>query len=416
MGKFVNKNYKDTVDSIVDIGKDLLKNPYYLFNDKKACSVNYYHISAEKSTMDEASRIPYSELGDDCPFRFNLIKDFFVYGIERVQLSLENGDQGLESGEIAGEAIILPGTITPYPGDYFEIQHIHDSTWLFRVNQVDKDTLDDGANIWKISYKLEHTDNSNIINLIADDYTMVIDYVGTEYNPILKSNKYEVIKDLDDICVQLKRYFKELFYNDKVQTFIFTNVYEDKFYDPYMIEFLIRNKIMENSGQKDYIYIDHKLPVPKTFSIDYNNTFFRSFESKDKKHLLKSMKESTADYISNIISIFNSRPEDYFQLNYKVYTYEDVSICGSNSHNVLDCFPKEIVENIVNGELFKEEDKYIYNIMVKYFNNIDYEEIDFECVESIDYSTDMHIFFLIPIIIFCLESYIVSEITKKDLY
>ena len=413
MGKFINTSYKNTIDSITDITKDLIKNPYYLFNDKKACIVNYYHINTEQSTMDEASRIPYSELGEDCPFRFNLIKDFFVYGIERIQLSLENGDEGLESGEISGEAVILPGTITPYPGDYFEIPHIKDSTWLFRVNQVDKDTLDDGANIWKITYKLEHTDNSSIINLIKDDYNMVIDYVGTSYNPIIKSSKYNLVKDIDDICVQLKRYFKELFYNDKVQTFTFSNVYEDKFYDPFMIEFLIRNKIMENSGQKDYLYIDHKLPIPATFSIDYNNTFFRSFESNDKKHLFSSKKDSTAEYISNIVSIFNSRPENYFQLNYKVYTYENVSVFNRNTHNILQCFPNDITEQIISGKLYEENNKEIYNILIKYFNNYDYNEKDFECIENIDYSTDMHIFYLLPLLIFCLESFIISIISKK---
>ena len=56
----------------------------------------------------------------------------FIYGAEKIQLSLENGDFGLESGEIAGESIILPNTITPYTGDYFEIPHIK-SKLLFKL-------------------------------------------------------------------------------------------------------------------------------------------------------------------------------------------------------------------------------------------------------------------------------------------
>ena len=37
----------------------------------------------------------------------------------------------------------------------------------------------------------------------------------------------------------LKKYFQELFYNERVQTFIFMDLTEFRMYDPYMIEFLI---------------------------------------------------------------------------------------------------------------------------------------------------------------------------------
>ena len=412
MGNFVNTTYKDTVNSITNITKDILKNPYYIYNNLKAFEVEYYHINKEKSTMDESARIPYAYSGEDCPFRFNLIHGMYLYGDNKIQLSLENGEQGLESGDITGEAIILPNTITPYVGDYFEIVHTGD-TWLFRVNDVQKDTLDDGANIWKIGYKLEHTDNSSLMQLVddGDEYTMIVQNVGTNYNPIIKSDKYRLLEVVDTVCVELKRYYRELFYSQKVQTFIFVGVYGDYFYDPYMVEFLIRNKILANSGQKDYVYIDHKLPIPATFSLDYNKTFFRSFEQYDKEHLMRSNRESTAEYINNPVSIFNSRPEEYFEMNYKVYRRVE-NTPNPVAHNIIECFPTRVVDAIMENSLLEDINDSVYNIFVKYFNDIDYCEHDFDIIENVDYNDSKSMFYLIPLLIFCLESYIKKNLLR----
>lgn len=414
MGSFINTSYKDIVTSIHDITKEVIKNPYYPYNDKKPSFVTYYHINTEKSTMDEYARIPYDELNVDCPFRFNRIKDFVVYGLEKIQVSLDNSDQGLESGDITGEIIILPGTITPYPGDYFEINQIKDSTWLFRVNDVQKDTLDDGANIWKILYKLEHTDNTRILDLVDDEdnYNMLITNVGTRYNPIITSTKYELLKALDELCVGLKKYYKELFYSSRVQTFIFCGHMTDYFYDAFMIEFLIRNNIMGNHGE--YLYVDHKIKVPNTFSLDYNKTFFRSFEMKDKKHLSIAIIESTADYINVPMSIFHTRPENYFSLNYKVYSFDTVnSVTNLRTHNVIQCFPREIINAIINGELFLREDKNaVYNTIIKYFNDIDLDDKDLDFLEYAEYIDTIEIFYLLPLLIFCIERFVEKNLLK----
>ena len=401
MGNFINTTYKDTMESIVSISEDLIKNPLYIFNDKKALKVLYYNINCEESTLDEAARIPYSNLGLSSPFRFNRINDMFIYGAEKIQLSLENGDFGLESSEITGEAIILPNTITPYPGDYFEISHLK-RTFLFKVNDVQKDTLDDGANIWKIGYKLDHTENTKILPLIVSDWNMVVNNVGTSYSPIIESAKYDLIEKLDIVAVQLKEYFKDIFYNNKIQTFCFTNFYLDKFYDPFMIEFLLRNKILNNSGQRDYVYIDHKLKLNKTFSIDYNKTFFRSVETKDISHLKRAKTKSTAEYINDIMSIFSKRPENYFCLNYFVPSYESVPTVYS-VHDVMNCFPDELVDNIIENKYFDAEDKLFYNIIIKYFNNDDISLDDIKCLEYIDYLDNIDLFFAIPVLIYCIE-------------
>lgn len=410
MGKFINTNFSDAVNNVTETVRTFLNNPYYLFNDKKPTLVTYYNINGEKSTLDEGARINYSDLGDNCPLRYNRITDFVVYGIDRIALSLENGEFGLESGEITGDVVILPGTIEPYPGDYFSIDHAKDSNWLFRINDVQKDTLDNGANIWKCGYKLEHDDNTDILPLVTDDYKLLINNIGTKYNTILESKKYDLLDAMDHICTTLKQYYTSLFYDQRVQTFIFVNYGEDHFYDPYMIEFLIRNRILDNGVHNDYIYIDHKIETKRTFALDYNRTFFKAVEDRDINSLIKCKTDSTADYIDEFGSIFNSRADDYWQMNYFVPSV-DPTPQPYQFHNVMNCFPKDLIIDCKDNHLYTQPEIDAnwelgwYNIITKHFNHTVLDETDYAHLEECEFSDNIRAFYFIPLIIFAIETY-----------
>ena len=414
MGKFINTEYTKAIDKISDTVKTLLNNPYYMWNDKKPTITTYYHINAERSTMDETLRIPYNDTGKDSPFRYNKIQKFVMYGLDRIQIALERGDFGLESAEVTGDAIVLPGTITPCVNDYFEIDLATktDGPWLFRVINVDKDTLDNGNNIWKLGYKLEHTTNDSILPLVTDSYTMIPNNIGTRYTPILKSDKYDLVEGVDNVCVTLKHYYISLFYRPQVQTFIFVNYVEDLFYDPYMIEFLIRNGILEGMGSRnnDYIYIDHKIEPIKTFALDYNRTFFKCVEDRDMYSLQKAKIDSTADYINDFGSIFDQRAENYFKMNYSVPTY-DATSAPMVFHNVMETFPKSILPKILKKDLYTKAEIAmnpvfgIYNVFIKFFNKVLINEDDYHNLERMDFDDSIKNFYLIPILIFCLEKF-----------
>ena len=154
MGKFTNTSYTNTIDKLVDATKSKLNNPYYIFTDKKPTKVTYYAQNIEKSTLDEASGLYEAHVGDASAFRYNKIKDFIIYGIERITTDYDVSDFGTESAPISGDAVILPNTITPRPGDFFAISYVKE-TLLFKVNGVTSDTLDTGANFYKIEYAAE---------------------------------------------------------------------------------------------------------------------------------------------------------------------------------------------------------------------------------------------------------------------
>ena len=123
-GKFINTTHNDNLNKMVFGLQNIIQNPYYKWLNSTPTLTDYYNRNVEASTLDEGAKIEYSDGGDDSPIKYNLIKNFYIYGIERIQVQLENDEYGASGTPIEGECIVLPNTITPYPGDYFKIPYI----------------------------------------------------------------------------------------------------------------------------------------------------------------------------------------------------------------------------------------------------------------------------------------------------
>ena len=395
MGKILSTTYHDTVQNITGFYNDLVNNPFYTFNDKKPVICIYYNINKDFSSLDPGSKLSMDNIGSESSIRYNRIYDFIIYGFNRIELNTEVGDFGLEAGTIEGECYILPNTIIPTEGDYFEVEHIKDSSWLFIVKDVQKDTLDNGSNTYKISYKLEYIDHKEIQSKVVYNYRLIEKREGTNIASIVRCEDYDIAKLMDEKAVMLKKYFQELFYTNKVQTFIYVDITEFRVYDPFMIEFLIRNKILDNSSE-EFIHVTHQIPVVNTFSIDYDKTFYRAFEKKDSKRLLLSERYTNIDYIKGYGTTFATRYEDYFKATY-------VKMPGYNTC----CISDDIIENIISNRLVKEnsDGKNILwqNIIIKYFSGDELTDEELESINDIDFDYSKDAFYMIPILIFCLE-------------
>lgn len=405
----INTRHLDMTQSVIDFQSDLLKNPYYLFNDKKGIPVDYYNLNTKRTTLDETLRIPYAEHGKDSPLRFNLIHDFYLYGLDRIAVSLEHGDFGVEGSEISGDAYILPNTITPYPGDNFVINMVK-QRYQFNVTSVSMDTFDNGSNYWRIEYNLDHLDDHELHELVTDEFEFVSGNIGTDYSPILLKSKFDVAKNLDDVAVNIKNLFKGLYFNNKVQTYTFVYLYRvcrnnmnsDFFYDPYMIEFCIRNKILDNSGEQ-YEFLDHKTTLRPEFKIKYFRSIWKVIETREKDELPACKHSSAATYIDDPSTIFGTRYEDYFEL-----TYNDPDPVAEMFAPAIDIIDPQVIGHILENQLFDTDSVYgKYNLLIKYFN---YEDIGVEDIipleRIIETENNMENYFLLPMAIYVLEFYI----------
>ena len=413
----VNITHSNMTQSVIDLQADLLKNSFYLFSDKKAIPVDYYNISTTHSTLDNGLKITYNDQDTDSSLRYNLIHDFYLYGISQMQVSLENGEFGISGSEISGEAIILPDTITPYPGDNFVIKMIK-QRYRFSVNSVSMDTFDNGGNYWKIEFHLERLSDKELQPLVIAEYNFVSGNIGTSYSPVLLASKWEVCQELDNVAVMLKRLFRGLYFNDKVQTYTFVYLYRVSpssmnsqfFYDPYMIEFCIRHKLLSNSGEK-YDFLDHKTNLRPDFGIKYSRSIWRIIESRDKKELSGCKKSSAAMFIDDPGTIFASRYEDYFEL-----TYNDPDPVLEAFAPALNIIDPQIIGHILENQLFDYDSEFgKYNLLVKYFNyNNEITAQDIIPLERIiETENNMENYFLIPMIIYVVEFYIKNLMAHK---
>lgn len=398
MGKFINTNYYENQNTIVGMNEDLIKNPFYLFNDKKGTRVTYYNINLEKTTLDPGSKLAYDEIGKDSPIRFNKIDNFYLYQFNKYEMNLDNGDFGLEANQFTGDSYILPNTIKPTEGDFFEVQHIKDSTWLFKIIEVDKDTLENGCNVYKITWQLDRTTNHDILNNIVDEFEYIDVVEGSNLKSVVKKTKYITAKKLDELSITLCNYFNELFYSEFVQTFIYKWYNECRMYDPFAIEFIIRNNILANTD--NFVYVQHQCPIPNTFSIDYNKTFWRAIELKDKERLGQSVITSYANHIDYSVGIFKTRYEPYFRLNYKTYPNCDKFIAPME----IPVFEENLLQAILNNDMTGLNG--YRRIIVKFFNNEDLLEDDIKDFDRLDLEESKECFYLLIILIFVIDSYI----------
>lgn len=358
MGKFLNTSRKDSMSNLVDGFKERLKNPYYLHNDKKATIVTYFNINKDKSTLDDGLKIEYSQITKDSPFRYNQIDDFYLYGgLEQMAVELEVGEFGLQSGQLNGNSIILPNTITPMPGDYFSIEYM-DRPCLFEVTNVNVDTLESGANMYKIDFEYNKRDTSFIEPLVVERFKMVVDNTGTSLKCIIKKDVYDYISDVESICDKLKEYYQDMFFYSRVETFILHHL-DGKFYDANLIEFLIRNKILEGRGDT-YSHITQQISLPRTFSIDYDKTFFRMLENR---YIKNCNNYAYGTIIEQPLSILSMNKEYYFSLSY-------VDKDQATLNQSMEIFNSDLLNRIKYNELYyidnTSEDTKLFDGILRY--------------------------------------------------
>lgn len=401
MGKIIETTYHESVGKITGFANDLLNNSFYTLNDKKPSIVTYYNINQVESTLDPGSKIAYDNIGEDSPIKYNMIRDFIIYGLGRIELQLENEEFGLEAEKISGEIYILPCRIKPTEGDYFEVAHIKDSSWLFIITDVQQDTLENGSNAYKCAYRLEYVDHDRILNNVVEDYTLIEKREGTNVIRVVETNKLAQAKEMDKIAVTLKSYFNELFYNNRVQTFIYMDLTEWRVYDQFMIEFLIRNQILAN-GLDSYTHVCHQITPDRTFSLDYDKTFFRAFEEKSTEKLRTAQRCIRLEDIRNMYgTVFNSRIEAYFKAKYIIPAWDTV-------YN--GCALTDELYDAIMGHKLVPNDKDLNsvtplwnNIIIKYFYDEEYTAEEVKSILNMDFKESIRAYYMVPLLIFCLE-------------
>lgn len=409
MGHFTQLNYHaEFTNNLVEEFKKRLDNVYYILNSKKSTITTYYNINLEESTLDPGLKIHYSDFANRLSsLRFNKINKCYLYGIGGAELNAAYGDWGVEGSEIQGDCIVLPNTFIPYPNDFFSINYL-DKDLLFKVISVTPDTLPNGANFYKLEYLLDQHSyaEGSIEDKVVRSMTMMVEHLGTNKKLFMTDEEAQYDEDMTKAITKLQNYFKELFYDGNIQSFCFQ---QDNalFYDPYMIEFIIRNGLLDS---EDFVYVSHRTVLSSYFNIEYEKSEFFAFENNRMDQIKKFNSPFVGIAVEEATSLLSQHYETYYQMTYS--KYHRLSTVAS-----FYVFNTDFFNHIINNERYDDTDehKMVYNIIIDYLNGSDTEyAYIIKAIERMDLMKDKETFYIIPFLIFILNKRVSNENEEEN--
>lgn len=406
--------------------KRITDNPFYFFTNMPMTKVTFYNIDKNETTLDEVIDNTYNFIGPASGLRFDKINGVILYGIQRMELNIDMGEWGTEADPIEGDAVLPPNTFVPYVNSYFSIDYINQpgKEVLFRVTSVNIDTFPNGSNFYKINYKLESI-GEDISPQVVKEYQYLSSNVGRG-NVLVDSETYNMMNSYSSIIENLKQAYFELFFQESTQAFVFKyGFYDYFFYDPYLVEFMIRNKIYSASDDK-YIYLSQPAWPPKYFNIDYNHTIFKYVED------LKSTICYFYGYgllVQDPMSLLTHRLEPYYMIT--VRDDDGTNLVGCPLLERIPLFDTDLVKLLGYGldkdknkickcgcdcnSVLKELPNYkkYYEILYDYFNGIPISYGLIETINDIKFVPCKELYYTIPLLIYIIQK-TVSDLSNAS--
>lgn len=254
------------------------------FLDKSPVFVTYYHVNPNETTVDGGFKDIENILGDESPLRFQKIENFPLYGLEPVQLAIEEADEGLNTS-YQSECVILPNTIKPLQNDLFVIKHVKGG-FVFRVIGVQYDNIRPD-NFYKIEFKftwLDEDKEDEINEQVVEKFTCVLENIGSENQCIIQEDYFQQITAIDNMYNDMVNTFKAVFYSERYNCFLGEYLDGYKVYDPLQSIFMNKNKLLNKKTDYTTILLDEGFADNKR-KIKYEKSIYRAFERRDTKYL-----------------------------------------------------------------------------------------------------------------------------------
>jgi hypothetical protein len=392
-----NFDEKALVNNNIFKYEDKLNSAFTRFLETTPTYVTYYNISSIESTVDLGFANVEKILGSQSPIRYSEVKNFPIYGMETIQIDLDEAEEGLTGNYDGGELIILPDTIVPYPDDFFIIEH-KGYDMLFRVTTVNYDTIKSN-NFYKIGFSIKYVNKEEslkILNQVTNKYTCIVDNIGTEDKCIIEDAVYELLQKMQYLYNDIAERYKLFFYNKKYNVMMFYNP-EGSFgvYDRYINFFIQKHGLLYDNKSHKTIYLNNEDDTC-CFALEYDNSLYRTFETRKNIKRYPYNKFKIQD-IKNVYSVFK-----YF--NSKVYS---VRFNGGDA----EYFPKQIIDIMVNGKIpidttyeYDEADRLLMMYMNDQVENI--YSINFDELEEFTYYKPTWVNMIkVPLLLYVLKGY-----------
>lgn len=426
MGGF-NFNEQNFINNNIFKFEEKLNTQVSRFTDKSASYVTYYNIIQNESMVDLGFQNIEHLLGPESPLRFSEIKDFPVYGIEPIQLRIDDGEAGLQPG-YEGELFILPNTIKPTPNDFFILNYVG-KDFVFMITSVEFDTIKSN-NFYRCEFKVKyiHADDvDRIKKQVSEGYTCINTNIGTQDKAIIENDTVAALKEIQFIYNDMAKRYAMYFFKDKYNSFIYINKAGFKIYDRYLSAFMQKHSLFNDRNDHLTIMVNNE-DETEDFLYEYDNSIYHMMELK-RPDLVKRY-AFTVTNIENIYSVFNYYSEkDVVSVRFRhgeiCYIHEpfttaihtgkyDNPPCPHQESAVPDCECVYNNERITISDKFKfvhdqcpnvplnEIDKVVINYMHDRYSSI--TEIDREALnELLFFKYNWENFIKIPLFLFSLR-------------
>lgn len=392
---FINNTKNEIIENALNGYANRMNNNFYLYQNNYVIGT-YFNINDNLSSSSKSTGLIENFTGTS-PLKYDKYINMPIAGISDIDVEIEPDDFGEEGSEISGEIFLFPNTIIPTPGDKFTLNHI--PHLLFKVISSTTIKLDNGKNMWKLSYKLSKTDinKTNLDDLVVNVYHVLIENIGSDMKVAISDDTFKIVSILDDILSYIKNMYMANFYSKRVDTLILE--YEHKFiYDPYLIEFIIRNDLLNDSNIKTIFY--HHLETSLSFNSEFNNTIFSAILKNDISRFKTN--NFNLSKISDEMSIFLTRNEDYFEVRK-----------GDSSNFFFSKFSYFSTDIELEIKNINTKDPLI-KIINSCINNRHISNNELIILENLEISNTKYYFYIIPLLIFSIDKYIKKLLSKSN--
>ena len=258
---------------------------YSIFLESRPTFTTYYHVNKIRSKTDRGLKMPERLNGVMSPIRYNKLINFPLYGIEQIQLQLEEEDEGLTS-DYNGEAIILPNTIHPTVDDYFIITYL-EKPYMFRITKYEYDTIKSN-NYYKVEFTLQSVDVSffrDIERQVVKVYYTQFENIGTDDKVFLTAEGVAQGEKIKSMYDNMSRDYLNLFFEptrEPYNTLLYmqpSDAYDGDFdwlFDQNLVHFCNKNHIFYDHYSTDAILFYEE---PRGyFHMDYANSIYDLME------------------------------------------------------------------------------------------------------------------------------------------
>ena len=438
MGRFLSE--QEIIEKNIDKYVQRTTSEYNRFIEGTPTFVTYYHRDIINSTYDGGLENIERDLGRDSPTRFKKIKNFPLFNLDSMSLSLSIEDQGLDTN-YESTSIVLPGTLVPLPEDFFVIPYLG-KLFLFKVTNVTPDAIKQ-----KPYYKIDFIfskyidDISDIESQVLSSYTFIYRNIGTDNKPIIEDNNFFLLDYIDKLLSKLIDQYVSSFFDSKINSIIlnYTDLNEPEVIDPmtgslvnhkklynmYLNKFIINNFLLkQNYEYLNTIALKNSFPEDHIFFSNYKTTIFHSLEKQYTGNL-------TGVYMNHSVMCSRHREFLYYQNKFSLVEYSEVL----NGNLSIPIFPDQFIERVksnrpylgenisilgnpdnpeyLNIEGYVSDDNLLQNIIIKYINKeliLNTQLLD--RINSIEFITDIYSYTFEIILIFILKK-MRDQITKS---